>query len=264
VAEDIRGSHPDVGAYCFQPVAAPWPRQVPRDESGQFPELPGARTMFFRPYPGQPTTETSFFWDTTRRRIYHRTPGGGWVAARRGDRFLGVCVHGRHDTCCGLRGGGFLRRARAMFPDAPLYGVSHLGGDRFSATAVLLPGGYLLGRLDDLSDEQVHDLVEYSLLPLGHVRGRLGTSQAESVAEIWYREKVQQRDPELPPTTALISSPEASGPSEVLVEDGTCRWRLAVSRERREESPIQYTCAAPLSRPAFGWDVTVLEECVPS
>ncbi|MBL7490083.1 sucrase ferredoxin [Frankia sp. AgB1.9] len=258
-AEDIRGTVPDVGAYCFLPAAGPWPHQVPPADPGLFPELPGARTQLYRPYPGQPTNEPAFFWDTTRRRIY-RASRGGWQAAGPREWFLGVCVHGRHDTCCGLRGGGFLRRVKTLAPEAPVYGVSHLGGDRFSATAILLPGGYLLGRLDELDDEQVHDLVEHGLLPLGHVRGRLGSTQAESVAEIWYRELFGHRDPLTPPTTTVVSVPGDRGWSEVVVEAHEGRWRLAISREQRGERPIQYTCAAPLSRPVYGWEVDVLEE----
>jgi hypothetical protein len=258
-AEDIRGTVPEVGAYCFQPVAAPWPPRVAPADPGLFPVLSGARTLYYRPYPGQPTTETPFFWDTTRRRIYRPSPVGGWAPAAATERFLGVCVHGRHDTCCGRRGGGFLRRVGDLVPEVPVYGVSHLGGDRFSATAVLLPGGYLLGRLDDLADDQLRDLVRRGLLPLGHLRGRLGTTQAEAVAEIWYREKFHHRDAALPPATTLVP-PVEPGRAEVLVEDVERRWRLEISRVRRDESQINYTCTAPLSRPVYGWDVNVLEE----
>jgi len=260
-AEDIRGSVPDVGAYCFLPAAGPWPHQIPPADPGLFPELPGARTQYYRPYPGQPTTEPAFFWDPVRRRIY-RASRGGWAAAGPTERFLGVCVHGRHDTCCGLRGGGFLRRVKSLAPDAPVYGVSHLGGDRFSATAILLPGGYLLGRLDELDDDQLRDLVEHGLLPLGHVRGRLGSTQAESVAEIWYRELFGHRDPTTPPTTEVLRAADEQAGAQVLVEAHEGSWRLEVSRELRGDGQIHYTCAAPLSRPVYGWDVRVLEGAV--
>jgi len=259
-AEDIRGTAPQVGAYCFLPAPGPWPQQIPPAEPGRFPRLDGARTLYYRPYPGQPTTETPFFWDTTRRRIHRPSPLGGWAPAGPGERFLGVCVHGRHDTCCGRRGGGLLRRVADLLPRAPVYGVSHLGGDRFSATAILLPGGYLLGRLDDLPDEQLYELVTRGLLPLGHLRGRLGTTPVESVAEIWYRETFQRRDPMLAPTTTVVGAAATTGLSEVLVEDTGHRWRLAISREQRGESPIHYTCTAPLSRPVYGWSVSLVEE----
>src|SRR5262245_45565467 len=192
-AEELRGVVPDLAALALAPVAAPWPEDIDPGMATAvgLPTLSRAKTLYYRPYPGRLTDETPFFWDVTSRAIHRRDANGGWVATEPTGtpQFIGVCIHGRKDVCCGTRGGAFMRRIQQLAPEAPVYGVSHLGGDRFSVNAVVLPSGYLLGRVDDLDDEALLDLLETGRLPLDHVRGRLGSTPAESVAEIWYRER---------------------------------------------------------------------------
>ncbi|OHV32585.1 hypothetical protein BCD49_29035 [Pseudofrankia sp. EUN1h] len=199
VDEELRGTIPNFDAFHFLPVAGPWPQAVrPAEPDGfRLPPATRLKTLYYRPYPGRPTTERPLVWDTYSRQISTRSVDGAWRAAAPTTvpQFIGVCIHGRHDTCCGVRGGGFIRRVQQVVPEAPIYGVSHLGGDRFAPTAVLLPSGYLLGRLDDMSDEDLRALVEDGLLPIAHLRGRLGVTPAEAVAEIWYRERFDRRDP---------------------------------------------------------------------
>ncbi|MDT3441370.1 sucrase ferredoxin [Pseudofrankia sp. BMG5.37] len=208
VDEELRGTIPNFEAFHFLPVPGPWPQAVRPAEPDGFRLPPSTRlkTLYYRPYPGRPTTESPIVWDTYSRQISTRSADGAWHAAAPTTvpQFIGVCIHGRHDTCCGVRGGGFIRRVQQLVPDAPIYGVSHLGGDRFAPTAVLLPSGYLLGRLDDMADEDLRELVEEGLLPLAHLRGRLGVTPAEAVAEIWYREKFHRRDPADLPAISVV------------------------------------------------------------
>ena len=58
-----------------------------------------------------------------------------------------VCTHGRHDTCCALRGRPVAAALAQRWPDWT-WECSHVGGDRFAANLVLLPDGAYYGYLD--------------------------------------------------------------------------------------------------------------------
>jgi hypothetical protein len=156
--------------------------------------------------------------------------------------FLGVCIHGRHDPCCGLAGAPLLRRLHDLLPDAAAFGVSHIGGDRLAANAILLPGGYLLGRLDTATDDQLAELVVDGLLPLGHIRGRLGSTPAESVAEIWFRERYRLRHPDDVPHVAVTSQNDDH--HIATVGHGDQRHLLTIRRDTHKDSRIYFTCSA--------------------
>ncbi len=70
-------------------------------------------------------------------------PAVGWepVAA-----LVGVCTHGTHDVCCALRGRPVAAALARTHPDLT-WEISHVGGDRFAANALVLPGGHYLGQL---------------------------------------------------------------------------------------------------------------------
>ncbi|WP_238430927.1 sucrase ferredoxin [Frankia nepalensis] len=268
-AEELRGVIPDLQALALMPVPAPWPEDVDPGTAAAvgLPPLSRAKTLYYRPYPGRPTDDAPFFWDVTSRAIHRQNADGAWAPTEptAAPQFIGVCIHGRKDVCCGTRGGAFMRRVQKLAPGAPVYGVSHLGGDRFSVNAVVLPSGYLLGRVDDLDDEALLDLLETGLLPLSHVRGRLGSTPAEAVAEIWYRERFARRDPGGMPTVKAVSPVEqAPDRHEVLVTDANRRFRLDLGREQQGDTPIHYTCAADRPSPVYRWDVRLLDEATGS
>jgi (2Fe-2S) ferredoxin len=58
-----------------------------------------------------------------------------------------VCAHGRHDTCCAVRGRPIAAALAGSHPDAT-WECSHVGGDRFAANLVVLPDGAYYGYLD--------------------------------------------------------------------------------------------------------------------
>lgn len=58
-----------------------------------------------------------------------------------------VCAHGRHDTCCAVRGRPVAAALAERFGDA-VWECSHVGGDRFAANVVLVPDGTYYGGLD--------------------------------------------------------------------------------------------------------------------
>lgn len=67
----------------------------------------------------------------------------GWGS----DPALLVCAHGRHDTCCAVRGRPVAAALEREHGDA-VWECSHVGGDRFAANVVVVPDGTYYGGLD--------------------------------------------------------------------------------------------------------------------
>ncbi len=85
--------------------------------------------------------------------------GGDWSD----DPAVLVCAHGRHDTCCAVRGRPVAAALAERLGDV-VWECSHVGGDRFAANVVVVPDGTYYGGLD--ADTAV-DVVE------GHLAGRV-------------------------------------------------------------------------------------------
>jgi hypothetical protein len=89
-----------------------------------------------------------------------------------------LCTNGRRDACCAEFGRSLTRR----FPhNVGLWEISHLGGHRFAPTALMLPLGLMLGRLDD---ESLTHALAGEPPPVAHLRGRIGRSPQRQTAEI--------------------------------------------------------------------------------
>jgi hypothetical protein len=264
IDEDIRGTVPVHSGYLFLPAPAPWPHQAgsaPASVPGLGPIPAGTTTVLYRSYPdeGDSASLAPLLWNVHDRRIRQGATRAADDRASAGatptpvTRFLGVCIHGRHDPCCGRAGAPLLRRLHDLLPDAPTFGVSHIGGDRLAANAIMLPGGYLLGRLDHATDEQLTELVLDGLLPLGHIRGRLGSTPAESVAEIWFRERYRLRRPEDLPRVTMIRAHDNR--HTVAVEHAGRRHLLHLHRDTHQGGEIHFTCSAAVTSAGRQWKV---------
>ncbi|MFJ9782908.1 sucrase ferredoxin [Amycolatopsis sp. NPDC101161] len=67
------------------------------------------------------------------------------LAGRRSERPLTlVCAHGKHDTCCAVRGRPLAAALAAADPEGT-WECSHIGGCRFAPALVLLPHGFTFG-----------------------------------------------------------------------------------------------------------------------
>jgi hypothetical protein len=82
-----------------------------------------------------------------------------------------VCTHGRHDTCCALRGRPVADTLAQAFPSRA-WECTHVGGDRFAANLVILPHGLYYGQV---TPRDAVDLVKQytaGTLDLERLRGR--------------------------------------------------------------------------------------------
>ena len=102
------------------------------------------------------------------------------------DPLLLVCTHGRRDRCCALEGRALaLAVTGAGQPD--VWECSHLGGHRFAPTALVLPTGYLYGRLDAAAAIAAHKAAGHAEVETSLCRGRSTWSAAGQVAELAVR-----------------------------------------------------------------------------
>src|SRR6476469_8137931 len=108
------------------------------------------------------------------------------------DPLMLVCTHGRRDRCCALDGRALVR----TLVDAGEPGVwecSHLSGHRFAPTALILPTGYLYGRLDVATAVAVRKAAELGEVETALCRGRSAYSAAGQVADLAVREATHVR-----------------------------------------------------------------------
>jgi hypothetical protein len=103
-----------------------------------------------------------------------------------------VCTHGRRDRCCALDGRALVKALiDAGEPD--VWESSHLGGHRFAPTALVLPTGYLYGRLDVATAVQARKAAELGEVETALCRGRSAFPAAGQVADLAVREATDNR-----------------------------------------------------------------------
>ena len=106
---------------------------------------------------------------------WHVTPGEGEPVAI-------VCAHSKHDVCCALRGRPVAAALEQMWP-GHVWECSHLGGDRFAASMVLLPHGLCFGRVDAGAGFEILDAYHQGELLPERLRGRSAYSRVEQAAD---------------------------------------------------------------------------------
>lgn len=99
-----------------------------------------------------------------------------------------VCAHGKHDTCCAIRGRPV---AAALAVDRPdqTWECSHVGGDRFAANLLVLPHGFYFGQVEANQAPRIATDFESGLLDLSHLRGRSTYSAPAQAAQHFARER---------------------------------------------------------------------------
>jgi hypothetical protein len=154
-----------------------------------------------------------------------------------------ICTHGRRDVCCAVDGRALVTSVLAGNPEMEPYvwESSHLGGHRFAPTALVLPTGYLYGRLDPATAVDVLKAAAHGEMEPLLCRGRSTWAPEGQVAEIAVRKATGLREAtavRVQECTATAPAPVAPpghagaaavGVSQVLVSaaDGR-RWLVDV------------------------------------
>ncbi|HEY7859652.1 MAG TPA: sucrase ferredoxin [Candidatus Nanopelagicales bacterium] len=107
---------------------------------------------------------------------------------RTDEPLLLVCTNGSRDVCCALNG----RPLAAELAQDPAYAgqvieVSHLGGHRFSPTALLLPTGMSYGRLTARTARLALDQARHRRLSIEGARGLTALARPAQAADLMVR-----------------------------------------------------------------------------
>jgi hypothetical protein len=209
---------------------------------GRAGRAPGRRRWFrVDSRPGHEGVRTGLFTHERELADIVAEPGSG--DPYDGPLFL-VCAHGRHDTCCAVRGRPLAAALAADLPDRT-WESSHIGGCRFAAAMVLLPHGVVLGHVPSADGPGIAARYAAGYLPTRWVRGRAALPPAVQAAEQHARLMTGDygADALRPVTCAAGGGP---GTYRVTFADPDV---TVVLRERRVDVDRPLTCAAT----APGW-----------
>ena len=103
------------------------------------------------------------------------------------DPVVAICAHGKHDQCCAVRGRSACQAIAARYPEFT-WECSHLGGDRFAATMLVLPEGLCYGRVDTADSAELVRLYLEGRLDNTFLRGRTSLPHAVQAAQYFARE----------------------------------------------------------------------------
>lgn len=231
---------------------------------------------------------------TRRRRLWlaHTSPGGvrmragslddirdvlrwDWAAIKRGelppvgrrsaDPALFICTNGKKDLSCALLAREIVDELR---PDPELtgqvYESSHLTGHRFAPTALLLPWGYVYGRLDVPLTRELLSRAWSGQLLNSNLRGRtclpawaqaaeIGVRNAEGIESVDALDVVVLRNERTLPWT-IASEIMAGDGIEVRHADGRS-WQVSV--EQVQLAPRMVSCGKD-PEPGKSWQVSAV------
>ncbi len=112
---------------------------------------------------------------------------------------LGICTNGRRDACCATLGRRVVVAADAAFPagaPAPaVWEITHVGGHKFAPTGVVLPSGYLYGRLDATQAIRVLTEARHGRMVPDGCRGRSTWERPGQAAELAVRAELDEYRP---------------------------------------------------------------------
>lgn len=169
----------------------------------------------------------------------------GLLGAVTPDPLLLVCTNGRRDVCCALLGRPIADALAGSHGEA-VWECTHIGGHRFSPTAVLLPTGYAYGRLDVAAGARLLD--GGPAVVTEGCRGRSTWSLPGQVAELAVRVSSGVDGPD---ELSVGVVDESAGSWAVLVRhvDGRA-WRVWVAE--RELGPVRPASCTAAPKPAVG------------
>jgi hypothetical protein len=189
---------------------------------------------------GQESVHSGLFTDERELADIVADPAPG--VADDGPLFV-VCTHGRHDTCCAVRGRPLAAALAVDLPDRT-WEASHVGGCRFAAAMVLLPHGVVLGDVPVAEGPAIAARYADGLLTPRWVRGRTTLTPVVQAAQHHAR------------AATGADGVDALRPVDAH-EVAPAVWRITfadpavtvVLRERKVDAERRLTCAAT----TLGW-----------
>ncbi|MRG60312.1 sucrase ferredoxin [Agromyces sp. CFH 90414] len=150
-----------------------------------------------------------------------------------------VCAHGRHDRCCAVRGRRVATALAAARPEQT-WECSHLGGDRFAGTMVVLPEGLYSGYADDGDPVRIAEAYEGGRVVPELLRGRSSLTHPVQAAQHYARREFgDERIAAYPPVDEIATD---DGWIVRLALDGGAS--VVVDLVAESSPPLRSTCAA--------------------
>lgn len=144
---------------------------------------------------------------------------------------LFVCTDGKHDACCARLGRPLFKSLLQLRAETghqiEISEASHLGGHRFAANCLLLPQGYLYGRVTLADATELLRLSALGECFHARLRGRTGRSELGEIAESFLRAR------DLLPTGETGEGRTRTGELrwtgddcevQIYLPDGRCYW----------------------------------------
>ena len=219
---------PELGRAVVRRVEAAGMRIAAIRRPGRRPATPRWRWFIARSDPGD---EALYSGEVDGPHRFLDLALDGADGRRCADPVVAVCAHGRHDQCCAVRGRSACAAIAARYPEFT-WECSHLGGDRFAATMLVLPEGLCYGRVDSTDAAELVRLYLEGRLDDRFLRGRTSLPHAVQAAQHFARETFgDDRIASLPPL-------------EVRKGDGTIHVRLG-----SDAGPVDVVLGEELSEP---------------
>ncbi|WP_225847364.1 sucrase ferredoxin [Streptomyces sp. HPF1205] len=172
-------------------------------------------------------------------------PGIGTPYA--GPPIVAVCTNGKRDRCCAMYGRP-LAAELASFGGLDVWEITHLGGHRFAPTMLVLPYGYVYGRMDSGHAKDVAEAVRGGRVVSAGCRGRSTWDRPGQAADLAVRALTgEDRAGAVTVGRTAEESPDRWS-VDVAHDDGRA-WRVTVVR-RPCLPPRPESCGAALGTPA--------------
>jgi hypothetical protein len=163
-----------------------------------------------------------------------------------------VCTHGRRDVCCAVRGRPVAAALSAAWPELT-WECSHIGGDRFAASVLVVPDGVYYGALDPSTAVNVISDHLAGQIDPDHLRGYTDLTPPEqvAVAEMLRRFGPAGRD------DLHVLSADHDGPEWTVTVAGQppLPESATIELHARRRPPAQLTCRAAEPSQAIEYEV---------
>ncbi len=154
------------------------------------------------------------------------------------DPLLLVCTNGKRDECCAVLGRSLaldLAESGALAA-ADVWEADHLGGHRFAPTALVMPTGYVYGRLDAATATAAMAAAARGQVAAERARGRSTWSRPGQAADLALRAELQE-----------FGADAVRVVGEQRLDDG--RWAVGLVSDEVSYRALVEESAAPEPRP---------------
>jgi hypothetical protein len=160
-----------------------------------------------------------------------------------------VCTNGKRDRCCAVLGRSLaLDLLDAVAPETvDLWEADHLGGHRFAPTAVVLPTGYVYGRLDTATALAALGGAARGQVVIEHSRGRCTWSRPGQAADLALRAELQEFGADAVRVVGEQRIDEQHRTVDLAVADVSYR---ALVEEAAADEPRPESCGKAFGTPA--------------